>query len=37
MVAVIGCAVAMTLLMLVDIPVLQDIFNPTAPTISDRK
>jgi len=37
MFAVIGCAVAMTLLMLIDIPVLQDVFNPTAPTISDRK
>jgi decaprenyl-phosphate phosphoribosyltransferase len=36
MAAVIVCAVAMAALMLVDIPVLEDIFNPTAPTISDR-
>jgi decaprenyl-phosphate phosphoribosyltransferase len=36
MAAVIVCAVAMAVLMLVDIPVLEDIFNPTAPTISDR-
>jgi 4-hydroxybenzoate polyprenyltransferase len=37
MAAVVSCAVLMATLMLVDIPVLQDIFNPTAPTISDRK
>jgi 4-hydroxybenzoate polyprenyltransferase len=32
--AVIACALVMTVLMLVDLPILQDIFNPTAPTIS---
>jgi 4-hydroxybenzoate polyprenyltransferase len=37
MAAVVACAVAMIVLMLVDMPVLQTIFNPTAPTISDRK
>jgi decaprenyl-phosphate phosphoribosyltransferase len=36
MAAVLVCAAAMTALMLVDIPVLQVIFNPTAPTINDR-
>jgi decaprenyl-phosphate phosphoribosyltransferase len=36
MAAVVVCAAAMAILMLVDIPVLQTIFNPTAPTISDR-
>ena len=35
--AVIVCAAAMAALMLIDIPILKDIFNPTAPTISDRK
>jgi 4-hydroxybenzoate polyprenyltransferase len=37
MAAVIACAGAMAVLMLVDIPVLQVIFNPTAPTIIDRR
>jgi 4-hydroxybenzoate polyprenyltransferase len=37
MAAVFACAVAMAGLMLVDIPVLQDIFNPTAPTITDHR
>ena len=37
MAAVIACAGAMAVLMLVDIPVLQRIFVPTAPTIIDRK
>ncbi len=36
MAAVIACALAMAALLLVDIPVLKDIFNPTAPTIADR-
>jgi decaprenyl-phosphate phosphoribosyltransferase len=36
MAAVIACALAMAVLLLVDLPVLQDIFSPTAPTISDR-
>ena len=37
MTAVLVCTVVMAALMLVDLPVLQVIFNPTAPTISDRK
>jgi decaprenyl-phosphate phosphoribosyltransferase len=37
MAAVIVCATAMAVLMLVDIPVLQVIFNPTAPTIIDKR
>jgi decaprenyl-phosphate phosphoribosyltransferase len=37
MAAVTACAIAMIVLMLVDLPVLQTVFNPTAPTISDRK
>lgn len=37
MVAVVTCAAVMALLLLVDIPVLHAIFNPTAPTISDRR
>jgi 4-hydroxybenzoate polyprenyltransferase len=37
MAAVISCSVAMTALMIVDIPVLATIFTPTAPTIADRK
>ena len=37
MAAVVACAALMAVLMLVDIPALQEIFNPTAPTISDRK
>ena len=37
MAAVIVCASAMAVLMLVDIPVLQVIFNPTAPTITDKR
>ena len=37
MAAVGACAIAMVVLMLTDMPVLQRVFNPTAPTISDRK
>jgi decaprenyl-phosphate phosphoribosyltransferase len=37
MVAVIVCSVVMGTLMLVDIPIMQRIFSPTAPTIFDRK
>lgn len=37
MAAVGACAIAMVVLMLIDLPVLQTVFNPTAPTISDRK
>jgi decaprenyl-phosphate phosphoribosyltransferase len=37
MTAVIVCTVVMAALMLVDIPVMQVIFSPTAPTILDRK
>jgi len=36
MAAVLACSIAMAALMLVDIPVLKDVFNPTAPTIADR-
>jgi 4-hydroxybenzoate polyprenyltransferase len=37
MVAVIVCSVVMGALMLVDIPVMQTIFSPTAPTIVDKR
>jgi decaprenyl-phosphate phosphoribosyltransferase len=37
MAAVIACAVVMSVLMLVNIPVMQTIFSPTAPTILDRR
>jgi len=37
MAALILCSVVMATLMLVDIPVMQVIFSPTAPTILDRK
>ncbi len=37
MAAVIVCAVAMAGLMLTDIPAMQRIFSPTAPTIDDRR
>jgi 4-hydroxybenzoate polyprenyltransferase len=37
MAAVIACFLAMSALMLVDIPVMQRIFSPTAPTILDRR
>jgi 4-hydroxybenzoate polyprenyltransferase len=37
MVAVVACSVAMTVLMMVNVPVLSEIFTPTAPTIQDRK
>jgi hypothetical protein len=37
MAGVIACSVAMTALMIVDIPALTDIFAPTAPTIASRK
>jgi 4-hydroxybenzoate polyprenyltransferase len=37
MVAVVACSVAMTVLMMVNLPVLATIFAPTAPTIMDRK
>jgi 4-hydroxybenzoate polyprenyltransferase len=36
MAAVILCFVLMSALMLIDIPILQDIFNPTAPTMNER-
>ena len=36
MAAVLACSVAMAGLMLIDIPVLKDVFNPTAPTVADR-
>jgi 4-hydroxybenzoate polyprenyltransferase len=36
MAAVVGCAIAMAVLMLVNIPVLQTVFAPTAPTIFGR-
>jgi decaprenyl-phosphate phosphoribosyltransferase len=36
MAAVVACSIVMAFLLLVDIPVLADIFNPTAPTIADR-
>jgi decaprenyl-phosphate phosphoribosyltransferase len=36
MAAVVACSIVMAALMLVDIPVLKDVFNPTAPTIADR-
>jgi decaprenyl-phosphate phosphoribosyltransferase len=36
MAAVIACSIAMAGLMLIDMPVLKDVFNPTAPTIADR-
>jgi len=36
MAAVVVCSLAMAALMLIDIPVLTTLFNPTAPTISDR-
>jgi 4-hydroxybenzoate polyprenyltransferase len=36
MVAVAACSVVMAVLMLVDIPILQDIFDPTAPTIAKQ-
>ena len=37
MIAVIVCSVVMGALMLVDIPVMQVIFSPTAPTILDKR
>jgi len=37
MAAVAVCAIAMVVLMLTDMPILQKVFNPTAPTITDRK
>jgi hypothetical protein len=37
MVAVIVCSLVMGALMLVDIPVMQTIFSPTAPTIIDKR
>jgi 4-hydroxybenzoate polyprenyltransferase len=37
MAAVVACAAAMAVLMLVDMPVLNKVFAPTAPTISQRK
>ena len=37
MVAVIVCSLVMGALMLVDIPVMQTIFSPTAPTILDKR
>jgi hypothetical protein len=37
MAAVVACSVLMGVLMVVDLPALQQIFAPTAPTIADRK
>jgi len=37
MTAVVTCAVVMGVLMLVNIPAMQTIFAPTAPTILDRR
>jgi len=37
MAAVIVCSIAMAALMLVDIPLMQVIFSPTAPTVFDKK
>ncbi|MEO6576521.1 MAG: UbiA prenyltransferase family protein [Polyangiaceae bacterium] len=37
MAAVIACAFAMGILMVTDIPILQVVFTPTAPTIQDKK
>lgn len=37
MAAVVACSVAMTILMVFDLPVLAKVFTPTAPTIADRK
>ncbi len=37
MAAVLVCAAAMSALMLINIPVLQDIFTPTAPTRTERR
>lgn len=37
MAAVIACAIAMGILMIVNIPILQVVFTPTAPTIQDKK
>jgi 4-hydroxybenzoate polyprenyltransferase len=37
MAAVVACTAAMVVLMLVDMPVLEKVFAPTAPTISQRK
>ncbi len=37
MAAVVACSIAMAALALIDIPVLKNVFNPTAPTILDRR
>ena len=37
MAAVVACAILMGVLMLVNIPVMQTLFAPTAPTIVDRQ
>lgn len=37
MLAVVLCAVAMGVLMVVDVPILEVVFTPTAPTIMDRR
>jgi len=37
MVAVVACAVVTTFALLVDLPVLQKVFAPTAPTIAERR
>jgi 4-hydroxybenzoate polyprenyltransferase len=37
MVAVVACTVVMTMLMLVDVPAMQSLFAPTAPTILDKR
>jgi hypothetical protein len=36
MAAVLSCTILMATLMLVDLPILHQIFNPWAPTISDH-
>jgi 4-hydroxybenzoate polyprenyltransferase len=37
MAAVVACSILMGVLMVVDLPALQQVFAPTAPTIADRK
>jgi 4-hydroxybenzoate polyprenyltransferase len=37
MAAVVTCAIVITVALLVDMPILQQVFNPTAPTIGQRR
>lgn len=37
MTSVVACAIVITVALLVDMPFIQDVFNPTAPTIEQRK